>query len=76
MKKLSASKLRADIYRVLDEIIETGVAIEIERKGVTLKIAPKDATPRSRGSKKRDWIIGDPDELISIDWSKEWSELK
>ena len=71
---ISASKLRADVYRLLDEVIETGQPLEIERSGETLVIAPKetgsiwDRLPRREG-----YIVGDPDELIHIDWSSEWN---
>ena len=37
---VTASKLRANIYNVLDKVLETGVAVEINRKGRTLKIIP------------------------------------
>jgi hypothetical protein len=26
--------------------------------------------------KKRDYIVGDPDDIIHIDWLSEWSEMK
>jgi hypothetical protein len=70
----TASQLRANIYRMLDEVLETGQPLEIERKGKTLVIAPKeeqsiwDRLPRREGA-----IVGDPDELIHIDWSSEWN---
>jgi hypothetical protein len=71
---ISASKLRADVYRLLDEVLETGQPLEIERNGKTLVIAPKeeqsiwDRLPQNKG-----YIVGDPDELIHIDWSSEWN---
>lgn len=73
---LTASKLRADVYRLLDRVLETGEPLEVERKGKLLVIAPKaqqegsiwDRLPRREGA-----IIGDPDELIHIDWSSEWN---
>ena len=71
---ISASKLRANIYRLLDEVLETGRPLEIERGGEILTIAPKeerslwDRLPRNEG-----YIVGDPDELIHIDWSSEWN---
>jgi hypothetical protein len=74
MAALSASKLRADVYRLLDEVLETGRPLEIERNGRTLLIVPKekesiwDRLPRREGA-----IIGDPDELIHMDWSSEWN---
>jgi hypothetical protein len=70
----TASKLRANIYRMLDEVLETGQPLEIERNGKTLVIAPKekqsiwDRLPRREG-----YIVGDPDELIHMDWSSEWN---
>lgn len=70
----TASKLRANIYRMLDEVLETGQPLEIERHGKILVIAPKeeksiwDRLPRREG-----FIVGDPDELIHIDWSSEWN---
>jgi hypothetical protein len=74
---LTASKLRANVYRLLDEVLETGKPLEIERNGKVLVIAPKegkkkesklDNLPRREG-----FIIGDPDELIHMDWSSEWN---
>lgn len=71
---LTASKLRANIYRLLDGILETGKPLEIERNGKILVISPKqkasiwDRLPRREGA-----IIGDPDELIHMDWSSEWN---
>jgi hypothetical protein len=71
---LTASKLRANIYRLLDDVLETGKPLEIERNGKILVIAPKeresiwDRLPRREGA-----IVGDPDELIHMDWSSEWN---
>ena len=71
---ISASKLRANVYRLLDEVLETGRPLEIERNGKVLVIASKqgqsfwDRLPRREGA-----IVGDPDELIHIDWSSEWN---
>lgn len=73
---LTASKLRANVYRLLDEVLETGTPLEIERNGKLLTIAPKE---ERKGSKldnlprREGFIVGDPDELIHIDWSSEWN---
>jgi len=70
---ITASKLRADIYRLLDEVLETGQVLEIERKGRVLEIAPKEAGSRlARLPRRQDFISGDPDDLVSFDWSGEW----
>lgn len=73
---LSASKLRANVYRLLDEVLETGKPLEIERGGKILVIAPKEKASGSiwdRLPRREGFIVGDPDELIHIDWSSEWN---
>jgi hypothetical protein len=73
---ISASKLRENVYRILDEAIETGKPVEVVRKGTILTIVPPKRKSKLDGLKKRAGFSGDFDEVVSIDWSKEWSELK
>ncbi len=70
---ITASKLRENIYRVLDQILETGVPIEIERRGKLLKIVPVEA-PRKLDNlvARPDFLPGDPEDIVSLDWSGEW----
>jgi hypothetical protein len=71
---ISASKLRADVYRLLDQVLETGQPLEIERNGKTLVVAPKERQSRlERLPRREGYIVGDPDELIHVDWSSEWN---
>jgi hypothetical protein len=71
--KLTASRLRADVYRVLDRVIETGVRVEIERRGKVLRIVPDDPAPRfERLPARSGFIKGDPEDLVHLDWSHEW----
>jgi antitoxin (DNA-binding transcriptional repressor) of toxin-antitoxin stability system len=74
--KVTASQLRQDVYSILDEALETGVPVEIVRKGRTLRIVPDKKPSKLARLKKRSCIIGDPESIIHMDWSKEWSELK
>ncbi len=66
----TASKLRANIYRMLDEVLETGQPLEIERNGKTLVIAPKegavDLGPAAppRGRNRRRSRRADPHRLV------------
>ena len=73
---ITASKLRADVYRILDEAIETGKSIEVVRKGTILTIVPPKRVSKLDNLKKRAGFVGDLDDIVSIDWSKEWTELK
>jgi hypothetical protein len=72
-EKLTASQLRADVYRVLDRVLESGIPAEIERKGRVLRIVP-DAMPSrlARLIERPTFITGDPDDLVHLDWSEEW----
>lgn len=70
---ISASELRANIYRLLDEVLASDRPLEIERKGRTLVIAPRQRSSRLTGLTRRDdFIAGDPESLVSIDWSRDW----
>ena len=73
---ITASKLRENVYRILDEAIETGKPVEVVRKGVTLTIVPPKRVSKLDNLKKRKIFVGDPDDILNIDWLKEWSELK
>lgn len=69
---LTASKLQTDTYQILDQIIETGVPVEIEHHGKILKIL-FDRSPKSLDNlEKRDFLRGDPEDIVHMDWSKEW----
>ena len=45
-KVLSPTLLRANLYRLLDEVLETGVPIEIDRGGRRLRIVPVEPASR------------------------------
>ena len=69
----SATALRADLYRLLDRVLETGVPIDIERNGRRVRIAPADAPSRlDRLKPMPGLIVGDPEEIVHLDWSGEW----
>ncbi len=74
--KVTASKLRENIYGILDEALATGVPVEVVRKGKILKIVPETKLDKLSKLKKRKYIIGDPEDLVHMDWLSEWSELK
>ena len=73
---ITASKLRENVYRILDEAIETGKPVEVVRKGTVLTIVPPKRVFKLANLKKRTGFVGDVDDIIGMDWSKEWTELK
>jgi hypothetical protein len=71
---VSPSELRANIYRLLDEVLETGTPLEIERKGRKLRIVRDEpASKLSRLVPHPDAIRGDPDDLVEFDWLQYWN---
>ena len=72
---LTASKLREDIYRILDRVLETGVPVEVRRKGRTLRITPTDPPSRLGRLKRREYLLEDPEAIIHLDWSREWRPM-
>jgi hypothetical protein len=76
-KRLTASKLRENVYHILDQVLETGTPVEIERRGKRLRIAPAEgAATRTQSRlarlKTRPYLRCDPEVLVHIDWSREW----
>lgn len=74
--KITASKLRENIYGILDQVLETGQPVEVIRRGRVLKIVPEQKPDKLSRLKKRDYLIGDPEDIVHMDWSSEWDELK
>ncbi len=74
--RVTASKLRGDIYNILDKVLETGVPVEVERKGRVLRIVPELKPSKLAKLKKRDCLVGDPERIVHMDWLAEWTELK
>jgi hypothetical protein len=69
---VTASQLRGNIYRLLDQVAETGEPLVIRRHGHVLKIVPDYTGSKLDRLVKHDCIVGDPDALVHQDWSPEW----
>ena len=74
METYNLTTLRKNLYQIVDKVLETGVPVEIERNGKKVMIFPVEQ-PRTKivNLKKRDGIVGDPEELVDIKVS-EWDE--
>lgn len=76
---ITASKLRENIYQILDGVAETGVPVEIVRKGVKLRIVPEVKRSKLANLKKRKDLLISHEELLNLRWEdsegyKEWLE--
>lgn len=68
----TASRLRQDIYRILDEVLATGIPAEIERHGKVLRIVPPEKTSKLDSLRPRDYLNIDPEDVVKIDWADTW----
>ena len=71
-KPVTASTLRNNIYRLLDEVVESGSPLIVERKGKRLKISGESQGSKLARLVRRDCIRTDPEALVHVDWSHEW----
>jgi prevent-host-death family protein len=70
---ITASRLRANVYKVLDEVLETGTPVEIERRGQRLRIVPAEQQGRlERLVRRPRYLRVDPESIVHLDWSDLW----
>ena len=66
MAAMSLTSLRGKLFKVVDEVIRTGIPAEIERKGQRVKIVLDVKKSKLDNLKAHDCIVGDPDDLIAL----------
>ncbi len=72
MKSVTPTQLRADIYNLLDEVLETGIPLEVRKGDKKLTIVPKEKVDKFQNLIYRpDIIQGDPEELVDLSWEEE-----
>jgi hypothetical protein len=71
---MTATQLRAHLYKTLDQVIDTQKPVEIMRKGQKLQIilAEKGRSKLAQLQAHPGTIKGDPEELVHMDWSGYW----
>ena len=72
MKTVTPTQLRTNIYNLLDEVLKTGLPLEIKKGDKKLRIVPVEEVDKLQNLVTRpDVIQGDPDDLAEIDWMDE-----
>lgn len=70
---ITASRLRDNVYRILDEVLDTGTPVEIERRGQRLRIVPAEPKGRlERLIRRPRYLKVDPESIVHLDWSDQW----
>jgi hypothetical protein len=72
MKTVTPTELRANIYKLLQEVLNTGVPLEIKKGHKKLRIVPVEKGNKLQNLIARSEVIaGDPEELVKISWENE-----
>jgi len=58
-KRLPATRLRAELFRTLDEVIATGEAVEVRRSAGTVRLVPSTG-------------VRDAADLAGLTWPEVW----
>jgi prevent-host-death family protein len=69
MKIVTATELRGNIYSLLEEVLATGVPIEVKKGGRKLRIVPADSVDKLQNLVYRpEVILGDANDLADLEW--------
>ncbi|WP_420643131.1 type II toxin-antitoxin system Phd/YefM family antitoxin [Candidatus Leptofilum sp.] len=72
MKTITPTELRANIYKLLEEVLTSGEPLEINKGGKRLRIVPVNEGSKLENLVSRPEVIqGDPEELVTISWEQE-----
>lgn len=69
---VTPSKLRANLYNLLDLVIKTQKPLEVKRKGEVLMIVPEHKKSRLKSLQPKQIATCSDDELINTAWEGEW----
>ncbi len=72
IERMTPSRLRADLYRLLDRVLATGEPLAVDRKGKRLRIVREGGSRLDALKPHPEYVKGDPEELVHLDWSDEW----
>jgi prevent-host-death family protein len=64
MESVSLTALRQRLFKLVDQVIETGVPVEIERHGHRLKIVLDDPPGKLARLRPHQAIVGGPEDLV------------
>lgn len=71
MKTITPTELRANIHELLDEVLRTGLPIEIKIGNRRLRLVPVEKNDKLQNLVSRpDVIHGDPDDQVTLSWGE------
>ncbi len=71
--RLTATRLRSELFATLDQVVATGEAVEIRRPGGSVRIVRENFSSRLAALKPHPGVInGDAEELANLSWEQDW----
>ena len=71
-RAITLTALRANLLRVVEQVLATGVPVEIERNGRRVRLVPDAPAGKLSRLKKGPGLKCKPGELLNMDWSSQW----
>lgn len=68
---MSLTSLRQQLFKVVDQVIATGIPTEVRRNGHIVKIVLADKRSKLDNLVEHDCIVDDPEELVDLS-IQEW----
>ena len=66
---ITLSELQGDLDNIMDQIISTGIPVDVERNGRKVRIVLVDSTSKLEKLSPRYGVInGDPESLVHFGW--------
>ena len=70
---VTPTDFRKNLFKLLDSLLESGKTLEIDRNGHIFRVVPPKHTKKlDRLVPHKDAVVGDSEELVEMDWSREW----
>lgn len=74
--RLTATRLRAELFRTLDQVLATGDPVEIQRPRGSVRIVRDTSTQRLAGLTPHPGTInGNADDLAQLSWEQDWNPM-
>lgn len=71
--RLTATRLRAELFSTLDHVLATGIVVEIKRPNGSVRIIRDESTQRLVTLKPHpNTINGNADDLADLSWEHAW----
>jgi prevent-host-death family protein len=78
---ITATKLRSDLYRVIEGVIKNGIPVEVELRGRKVRIVPAEPRDKLANLVRRPGVIvGDPGRVAQVKtfdeakWHRKWGK--